>query len=71
MMQMKLIDDVNFFFQRKKWVQYIKLTIEQNIKYQKNKIVWNGLETKSYLRPRILKMVSEEMKSLSNLLVPR
>ena len=40
----------------------MKLTIEQNIKYSKNKIVWNGLETISYLRPNIFSMASEEMK---------
>ena len=64
------VNDVSSF-QRKQWVQQSKLTNSRNAKYQKNKIVWNGLETISYLRPKILNVVLDEIKSLSDLLVSR
>ena len=68
-----MLNDVNDVssFQRKQWVQQSKLTNSRNAKYQKNKIVWNGFETISYLRPKILNVVLDKIKSLSELLVSR
>ena len=62
-----MLNDVNDVssFQRKQWVQQSKLTNSRNAKYQKNKIVRNGLETISYLRPKILNVVLDEIKKKS------
>ena len=57
------VNDVSSF-QRKQWVQQSKITNSRNAKYQKNNIVWNGFETISYLRPKILNVVLDKIKSV-------